>query len=386
MAALIVAAVVGVAGLALTGLGYLLDPSRTLHAYLAAYSYVATIAFGALVLLLVGYAANARWMAAIRRLHDGVTLAFVPLAILFVPIGLGLPELYSWADPDAVWGDHAAHVLDEKRAYLNPAAFLVRAAIYFAIWIAAAELLRRWSRARDGVTPAGDPEAGLGRERVFASVMLPAVGLAITFAAFDWLMTLDPLWYSSIFGVYVAAGGFVSGVAILVVVCRAAVARGAVPLTGHHFHALGRLLLGFTVFWAYAAYFQVFLIQIADRPGEVTFYLRRGAGGWDVVALVMALAKFAVPFFALLPRAPKFRSRYLAAVAIWILAAHYVDVYWLVLPAHDPAFTPHWVDLTALAGVAGVTVAWCAWRQRRASLVATGDPFLPEGLRYASST
>lgn len=377
------AAIVGVVGLALTALGYALAPARAMHAYLTAYAFVATTAVGALVLMLAGYAANARWMAPLRRLQEAITRAFVPLALLFVPIALAPGALYPWIDPPPTWTAHELHVVEAKHAYLNGPAFVFRAAMYLVIWIVAAGLLARWSRARDVRPPdPRAPEAALGRERAFASAMLPPVGLAITFAGFDWLMSLEPRWYSAIFGLYVFVGGFVASVAVLILVAR----RVGDPLTPNHFHALGRLLFGLSVLWAYLAFFQIFLIQLPDRPIEVIFYERRNDGGWGATAAVVAATRFVLPFLLLLPRAPKLRPRYLAAVATIVLAGHYLDLYWLVLPAHDATVSPHWVDLAALAGVAGVATAWCAWRQRGVPAIAARDPFLPEGLRYASPT
>ena len=375
------AAAVAVVGGAATAAGAWLDPTRAAHAYLAAFAYVASIAVGGLVLLLIGYAAGARWMAVLRRLHETLVVGFPLLALLFVPVALGVEYLYPWAGPAAL-SEPERHLIDLKRTYLNVPFFVARTALYFAVWILAAEVLRRWSRRRDR-----EPVTDLGRERAFAAALLPPVGLAITFAAFDWLMSLQPTWASSMFGVYFFAGGFVAAIALLAVLARRAVVTGAVALTPHHFHALGRLLLAFVVFWAYAAFFQAFLIQIANKPSEVTFYLARVTGSWKAFVYILVLDHFALPFLLLLPRAVKYSSGYVAVVATWILVLHYVDVYWLVLPVLGGAgVAPHWLDLSALAAVGGATVAWCAWRQRGVPLLVAGDPLVPEGLHYASPT
>jgi len=379
-------AALGSAGLVV---GVVTSPGRALHAYLAAFATAASIAIGALVLQLIGHAASARWMSVTRRLVGTITLALVPLALLFVPIVLGAAWLYVWADAGTVAAlpEDVRALLAHKQAYLNVPFFAVRGAVYFALWITCAVLLRVWARRHQGGV--ADPEAALARERGFASAMLPAVGLAMSFAAFDWLMSLEPTWTSTIFGVYYFAGGFLAAVATVAVCAwagvRARLAEGV--LSPHHFHALARLLLAFTVFWAYVAYFQVFLIQIADRPGEVSFYLHRLAGSWRAFVIVLAVGHFGLPFLLLLPRAPKFRAGRVAAVAAWILLVHYLDIYWLVLPTATPAgASPHPLDLAALAAVAGLCVAFCAWAQRGQTLVAAHDPFLPEGLGYASPT
>jgi hypothetical protein len=386
------AALLGAAGL---GLGLVQDPARALHAYLCAFATAASIAVGALVLQLIGYAANARWMSVTRRLLGVVAIAVVPLALLFVPIACGAAWLYLWADPAtiATLPAETRALLAHKAPYLNLPAFAIRSALYFVVWIVAAGLLHVWSRRRDTApaAPTAAPEAALGRERAFASAMLPPVGFALSFASFDWLMSLEPTWSSTIFGIYFFAGGFLGAIALTAVLAYAG-QRTRAPelvsaLTPHHFHALGRLLLAFTVFWAYVAYFQVFLIQIADRPVEVSFYLHRLGGSWRPFVDAVAIGHFALPFLLLLPRAPKHRPGYVAAIGAWLLVMHALDVYWLVLPTVCPGgVAPALVDLAAFLLVGGVCVGFCALVQRRASLVASGDPFLPEGLGYVSPT
>ena len=179
-----IAGLTALVALAISVVAIALDPAAALLAYLAAYATVASIAIGALVLLLIGYATNARWLAALRRVHEAIVLVFPILAVLFVPIALGVRWIYVWAD----------HPVPVKQAWLNPAGFIIRSALYLAVFIIAAEVLRTWSRRRDGTVPAGDPEAVIRRERVFAAATLPPVALALTFAGIDWLMSLEPLW------------------------------------------------------------------------------------------------------------------------------------------------------------------------------------------------
>jgi hypothetical protein len=266
--------------------------------------------------------------------------------------------------------------------WLDPTGFIVRSFVYLAVFIAASEVLRRWSRRRDGEVPAGDPEDALRRERVFAAAMLPPVALALTFASIDWVMSLEPAWVSSMFPVYFFAGGFSASIAVLTIV--AAVQRPTLGLTGHHFHALGRLLFAFVVFWAYTSYFQGFLIQIANRPTEVAFYVTRISGVWGPVLWAIIAMRFVLPFFLLLPRRLKHRERYVSAVAALVLAGHVLDLLWVVIPS--ASVSPAWADLASLVGIAGACIAFAAWRVHGVSLVASGDPFLVPGLRYESPT
>ncbi len=385
-----IAAIVSALGFVGLGIGLVVDPHRTWLAYLMAYFFVFSVAVGGLILLMIGYAANARWMAVVRRATEAVALPMPLLAVLFVALPFGAAWLYPWqtVPPDAT--RHEIEVLAHRSAYMNLTGFSVRGAVYFAILITASYLLRRWSVRRDcpPVVRAGEPEVALGRERGFASAMLPPVGLALTFASIDWVMSLDKLWFSTIFGIYVFAGGFVAAIALVTVL--SARIWSAEPAGGYftrnHFHALGRMLFAFTVFWAYNAFFQAMLIRIANKPEEVTFFLARDHGVWRALIYVLILGRFAVPFLFLMPRKPKFDPRLMASVGWWMLVMHLVDIYWLVIPSQVPGGQPlSWLDLAALAAVIGAAVAVAARRQRGVAVVAVGDPFLDEGAAYRST-
>jgi hypothetical protein len=202
-------------------------------------------------------------------------------------------------------------------------------------------------------------------------------------------MSLDKLWYSSIFGIYVFAGGFVAAIG-LVTVLSARIWSGEHAqgwFTRNHFHALGRMMFAFTVFWAYNAFFQAMLIRIANKPEEVTFFLARDHGVWRALIYVLILGRFALPFLVLMPRKPKFDPPLMSSIGWWILAMHLVDVYWLVIPSQVPGGQPlSWLDLAALAAVVGAAVAVAARRQRDVAVVPVGDPFLDEGAAYRSKT
>ena len=378
-------------GFVLLAIGLAVDPQRTWLSYLTAFAAAVSVAVGALVFHMIGYATNARWMAVTRRLNEAVALSLPMLALLFVPLVVGADRLYPWLAQAAEPGSHQQELFAHRAPYLNLTGFAVRGGIYFAIWIASAALLRRFSlrrdRAGDSESPAADPEAALGRERAVASALLPLVGLALTFAAFDWMMSLEPEWYSSIFGIYYFAGGFLGALALVTILAYRSFASGALggALTPHHFHALGRLTLGFVVLWAYAAFFQALLIGIANKPEEVVFYLERVDGAWGAFVYLLVLGHFAVPFLALLPRRIKFRPRALAWLCAWIFLMHLVDIYWVVIPHGAQGWhVLHWVDLAAFAAVFGSAVATAAWRQRGVSLLAERDPFLSQGRAYRS--
>jgi len=382
--AIAVAGLLGVAGAVAIAVGVALEPERALAAYLAAWCAVATTAIGGLAVLVLGYAANARWPAVVRRLCEAAACGLIPIAVLAIPLLVGAGWVWPWADPAA----RATHAVEVKRTYLSLPFFIARTAAYLAAFCVTAELLRRWSRRRDAHPEAPAPRGtdALHRERRLASAMLPVLGLAITFAAFDWLMSLQPDWWSSAFGLYVLTGALTSGLAIVVVLAWRGVAAGVMPVRPSHFHALGRLLHAFVILWAYIAYFQAMLIQIANKPSEAQFYVDRNGAGWHFVTALLIVLLFALPFPLLVPRRLKRRAGYVGAIATMLLLGHYLDMWWLVIPRVSPSPIPSWTDAAAICAVAGLTVCVCAWRMRGVPLLPVGDPYLADGLAYETNT
>jgi hypothetical protein len=378
------------AALALSALGTLalalgaaIDRRQLFFSYLVAYAYAVSVATGALIFLMTCHAMRAGWPVAVRRFVEAIVAVFPWLAVLFVPLCLGLGFLYPWLHLDRFADLEERALVARKTPYLNVPAFLGRAAVFFAIWMVTAWLLRRWSLAKDA-DPEAEVEPKLHR---LSAVALPAVALATSFAAFDWLMSLTPLWFSTMYPVYFFAGGFLSALATLTILTYLARESGLLPaINESHFYALGRLLLAFTIFWAYAAFFQFMFIWIGNRPDEVDYYLLRVRGGWRVMTAVLVVGQFVVPFCLLLNYRLKRRGRALATIAAFILAAHYVDVHWLVAPtARADRFPLHWLDLAALLAVGGSSVAVALFGLRGHHVVPIHDPKLPEALRYQSS-
>ena len=373
--------------------GFIVEPRRAFAAYLVAWSFGATVAMGAIGFLIMGYATNARWVAVVRRPTETVASALGPIAILFVPLAIGARYAWPWVDPPP----ELAAELAPRAAWLDPAFFVVRSAIYLAVFLVTFEVLRAWSRARDGVVPPAlpaprppeygpDPPRALDRERGFSSAMIIPCGLALTFAAFDWLMSLEPTWFSTAFGLYVTCGALASGLAGVVVLAARGQDAGVLPLTRQHFHAMGRLLLAFVMLWGYIAFFQAMLIQIADLPDEVPFYLVRIGDGWAAWTWILVALHLAIPLVLLVPRAIKRAPHALAAVSVMLLAAHYLDLWWLVIPPTGCGPSPSWTDAAAIASVGGVTVIGVALRARGVPHLADGDPYLRDGLEYRSTT
>lgn len=378
--ALLGAAALGAVGLLLTAVGGFSSPRDALFSYLFSFVYWVGIAVGSLLLLMVWHASNARWPVVLRRLLENHASTVLVFGVLFIPIALGLKDLFVWAAPPAGLPHAALEKLHHKHAYLNAGAFIARAALYFALWIAVSHLLRSWSVRQDA-----DGGAPLTvKQRRLGAGALPFVAVALSFASFDWLMSLDPIYASTIFGLYYFSGSFMSAFAVLIIAAHLLRERGVVgsAISVEHFHSLGMFMFAFTCFWAYMAYSQGMLNWVANLPHETRFYLQRMERGFGKLGVALVVVHFALPFFFLLSRQLKRRPKALSAVAAWLLMAHALDIYWVVMPASGRSALPHWTVFTAFVGVGGVAVAFTLQRLRSAPAVPIGDPYLEQSLRY----
>jgi hypothetical protein len=312
----------------------------------------------------------------IRRHLEAATRTLPYLTAAFLPIAAGLPSLYIWARPDVVAADP---ILQAKRAYLNVPFFLARAVFYFAVWNALAYILSRWSREQD--------EAGrqpIGSERKFRQLSAPglmAYGLTITFASVDWVMSLDPHWFSTIFGVLFMGGQALSalGFAIGVLSLTSRHQPLSQVVEPSHFHDLGKLLFAFVMLWAYFAFSQFLIIWSGNLPEEIPWYLERLHGGWGVVALVIVIGHFVLPFLVLLSRDLKRNHRALAAVAIALVVMRLVDLIWMIAPrpGHH-GFPIHWLDVTLPLALGAIWIALFVRELTRRTLLPVNDPYFEE--------
>lgn len=374
----------GVVGLILFILGLAIEPRQALMSYVFAYATVLTIVLGALMQVMMSNVTGARWFTVMRRLTIHVVGATPALVVLALPLFIGLSTIYSWTATSAMPAATRA-LVERKAAWLNAPFFIARGIVYLLVWLATAEILRRWSLQLDatrGLAAATDTR----RLRRLSAGGLVIVGLTLTFAAFDWLMSLEPTWYSTVYGVYVFAGGFLAALGLIAILAQLSSRAGYVLdglVTPEHFGALGKLLLTFVIFWAYIAFSQFLIIWIGDIPLDAAWYVTRGAGSWGTVALIVVVGQFALPFVLLLPRMPKRRPSFLAAIGWLLVAMHILDCYWLVLPAMHPlGIAPSWLDLGALLMVGGLVTATAAWRARGQPLLPLGDPYVAPAIRY----
>lgn len=363
----------GVLGFAVAGAGGLVDPDQFFRSYLVAYLFFAGIALGSLGLVSLNHVTGGRWGVVIRRVCESAMRTLPLLLVLFLPLLLGLANLYEWARPADVAHDA---VLLHKHAYLNVPFFTVRVGIYFAVWLIVTRYLVRWSRQQDDT---GDPDV-VRRLQFLGRGSLLLYSLTMTFAAVDWAMSLEPHWYSTIYGILIIGGQVLSAFAFVIPVLMLLTDRAPFTefVTAEQFHDLGKLMLAFVMLYAYFAFSQFLIMWSGNLPEETPWYLARLTGGWQYVAVALVLFQFVLPFAILLSRNLKRNARRLTAVALVVLAARLLDLFWLVTPAFSPEhFSIHWMDVAAVVGVGGLWLSFFVWRLRGQPLLPLNDPALP---------
>jgi hypothetical protein len=360
----------GVIGLVLCVVFFFRDKNQFFHSYLYAYIYWISIPLGSMAILMLHHLTGGRWGYPLRRILEAGTRTLGLMAVLFIPVWLGLSRLYPWTNPDEIPDDYLHHF---KKNYLSTGFFTARTIIYFVILLAIVYFLNKWSAEQDRT---GD--LGLQHRLGFASG--PAVvlwGLTVSAAAFDWVMSLEPEWYSTIYGLI-----FID-VEVLVAMSFALFVLGRLskrePLKDciriQDYNDLGNLMLAFLMLWAYLSFDQFLLIYATNLKDEIPWYLTRAFGGWGYVASFLIVFHFFVPFFMLLQRAIKRKLRLLSGVATFMIVLTLVDVYWLVVPSFDktgPHF--HFLDLFAVVGIGGIWLATFAWQLKKMPILPLHDP------------
>ncbi len=371
------ALVVGGVGLAICLLTALISRQTFFSAYLVGFLFWLGIALGCVALTMLHHLTGGSWGLVIRRPLESGAMTLLPLALLFLPLAFGLPVLYVWAQPDAAKDPAILH----KAAYLNRGAFLLRTGVYFVIWCVFAWLLNRWSNQQDR-TEDHTPSYRLQR---LSGPGLAIVFLTASFAAIDWVMSLEPDWYSTIYGAMIITGWGLATFASMIVVATLLSRTEAMAdvATPSRLQDLGNLMLAFTMLWAYMSFSQFFIIWCGNLTEEIPWYLRRTRGGWQWFGIALIAFHFFAPFFLLLSREVKRRAHVLLGVASAVIVMHLVDLTWLVIPSrfHDP-LSPYiripWLDLlvilAAVAGIGGIWVAVFVRQLKGRPLVPVHDP------------
>jgi hypothetical protein len=368
--------VAGGAGLLVSLIGWLYEPTQFFQSYLMAYMLCLSVTLGCLAIGMLHQLSGGAWGVVIRRPIGAAARVLPVMTVLFLPILLGMSHLYIWTHADVVAGDE---VLQGKHAYLNVPFFIVRAAIYFAAWNAISYFLNAWSLEQDR-----NPDPRIARKmQMLSAGGLVAYGLTITFASFDWLMSMEPHWYSTIYGVLILGGQALSAMAFLTIVLawlsrRAPLDRIVVKA---HFHDLGNLTLAFVMLWAYFSFSQYLIIWAGNLPHEISWYAHRLHTGWRAIGIALVVFHFAVPFAMLLSRTIKREERLIARLAILILAARLLDLFWLIAPEfHVDGIVVSWLDVLLPASLGALWLGCFLWELRGRPILPVHDPQFDEAL------
>lgn len=376
-----IALVAGAVGLALSAAGFVIDSQQFYHSYLTAFFFWVTIGLGGLFFTMLHHLTGATWSVVLRRISEAIMVALPVMVILFLPIIPGLHDLYHWTHEEVVASDH---ILQQKEPYLNIPFFLIRALVYFGVWFLLARTLRGYSLKQDA-----DAQVDFNdKMRKFSAPGMLLFALTLTYAAFDWLMSLNPHWYSTIFGVYIFSGSLLGVLAFILLSALYLRGKGVLQnvITIEHYHDLGKLLFAFTIFWAYIAFSQYMLIWYGNIPEETEFFLQRWEGSWKIVSLIIVFCHFALPFLILATRAAKRNLALLKIMGFWFLIIHWVDVHWVVMPTlHEQGFSFSWMDITTMIGVGGFFV-WYFWKQfAQYATVPVNDPKLQTSVHFTTA-
>ncbi|HOJ74325.1 MAG TPA: hypothetical protein PLV57_11830 [Phycisphaerae bacterium] len=362
--------IVGAGALLACAGGGIVNARRFFESYLAAYLLFLGIALGSNAMLMVHQLVGGNWGRLVRRLQEAAAASLPLMALLFIPILFGLPDLYPWAD-----SRHAGDPLFQlRRPYLNPPFFLARAAVYFAIWIVAAWLMRRWANHYE---ENGQTRYYTRLQRLSAGGLVLYV-FTVSFAAVDWIMSREPQWFSTIIGFLVVAGQALSGMAAVVLLLALVVREE--PLAGaasrQDFNDLGNILLTLVILFSYMAFVQFLIQWYGNTQEDIAYYVPRMRGGWAWVGAMLIVFHFFVPFFLLLVRFNKRRVRILGAICALLLFMRLVDNVWLIVPSGQG--TVHWTLIASVLGIGGVWLATFLYLLGTRPLLAQRDPAMVE--------
>jgi len=368
--------VCAVVGFAVFALGLSSNPTRAWTAYLHNHFYFMSLSLGGLFFASIQWMTGAMWSAPIRRIAESLT-AYLPVALLTtILLYFGVHSIYIWSDAAKVHGDV---LLEGKAGYLSQNFFVIRNVVAVLLWMLFAKIMIGNSLKQDQTKTFAET----ARNRSLSPAFMIVFALTFTMASFDQIMSLDPHWYSTIFGVYCFAGMFYSQLALTAIISIALLKNGKLKgiVNENHLHDMGKFMFAFTVFWAYIGFSQFMLIWYANLPEETEYFIRRFHGGWAVVSAFLLFGKFMTPFVVLLNRQSKRNAQVLTGVGIFMLIAQWIDVMWMVQPEFNkegPVFG--FTEIGTLIGFAGVFGLLVSRFLAKNSIVAVGDPRLAESV------
>ncbi|MDA1305702.1 MAG: hypothetical protein O2917_00385 [Acidobacteria bacterium] len=368
----------GAVGIVASAIGYFMaDWSQFLQSYLIAYLFWIGISLGSLTLLMIQYLSGGAWGLVARRVFEAATRTLPLMLALFIPIGMNLQTLFKWARPYAVDDP----LIVAKMAYLNPEFFYIRVLIYFAVWMGLAFTLSRWSKAQDEAAPL--PPGPMDRRfRLLSGPGLVLHILMVTFMSVDWLMSLDPHFFSTIFGVLTLGGQGLTTLAFTILVLQGL--SNSRPISqvadAERFHDYGKFMLAFVMLWAYFNVSQLLIIWSANLPEEIPWYIARLQGPWAPWAVVVLVGHFVFPFMLLLSRDLKRHGRMLSRVALLIMVMRVVDLSWTVGPVFRVGYTVHWLDFTMVLAFAAPWLFLFYRTLGSRALVPAHDPYFKDAV------
>jgi hypothetical protein len=363
-------------GIVICVFGYYVDARQAAFNTIVGFLFLTSIAMGAIFLIALDSVAGSVWSVPMRRINEFLAALIPFAALLALPVFFYLPEVFSWAESGSAVVDP---LIQSKRQYLNVNFFVIRFIVIFAIWTIFYYFLTKNSLKQD-VTK--DQKYTRWNIRLSA-VFMPIFAFGLTVIAIDWGMSLEPHWYSTIYGVYYFSGAVIATLATSTYIIVQLHERGYLQyLRRDHFYSLGTLMFVFVNFWAYIAFSQFLLIWYANMPEETFWFIMRWKNGWQGVSILLLVVQFWVPYFILLSQESKMNLRRLKFISIWLLFAHLLDLYWLIMPTYNADVTVNWMMIGFPLLFVGLVITVFAWKMKRHNLMPIGDPRLQRGLEF----
>ncbi len=367
-------------GLAAGAIGLIIDPHKFLLNYLIGFVLLVSIGAGSLFMVALEYIAGADWSVPIRRVNEFYASAVLLLIVLALPIIFNLKTVFHWADPAVVANDK---ILMGKSAYLDSTFFIIRIIVAAGLWSLFYLVLSKNSRTQDTTKDQSLTKKNI----VLSAIFIPLFALTITVVSVDWLMSLEPHWFSTIFGVYFFSGSVLASLAVVTFTVVLLKEHGYLhpKMTNDHLYSLGALLFAFINFWGYIAFSQYLLIWYANLPEENYWFLARWEGGWIIMSVLMIIIHFIVPYSVLLSQPAKMDPKRLKFASLWILGAHVFDCYWLVMPVNHSqkgGFLGYILEFGFPLAAIGAVILIFYYKTKKNNLVPVGDPKLEKSLNF----
>jgi hypothetical protein len=348
--------------------------------WLTAFVFFTTLSLGGLFFTVLHHLVRASWSAGLRRIAENLAMNLPIMILCAIVLVFGFHDVYHWTHIDPAEDP----IFAVKQGYLNVEFFAIRNIGFFGAWLLMAFFFRSRSVKQDHCEDEAEREKITYNMRKWAPLSMLTFGLSISFFAFDWLMSLDPHWFSTMFGVYIFAGTVVSLFATLIITVLWLTRNNVLEntITIGNFHDAGKLMFGFIVFWTYITFSQYFLIWYANIPEETMWFIHRSHHGWGEVGFVLAAFHFALPFWVIMSRHTKRNRLVLGFAAAWMLMMHFIDLYYVIMPTHHSHFHFHWLDITTFVGIGGAFLFGFLYWCKKDAIVAYRDPQLIASMEY----